>query len=427
MRAAAIGWLDGPVRLIFLNRFFWPDHSATSQMLSDVAFALGSVARPVDRDVVVVTSRLNYEAPDARLPAREVLAGIRIVRVWTSRFGRDSLAGRIVDYATFYPAAALALARLAQRGDVVVIKTDPPLLSLLAHPVARLKGARVVNWLQDIYPEVADALGVMPTPLRPLGWALRALRNLSLRRAAANVVLGRRMSEKVASFGVQAGRIVEIPNWADGDLIRPVPHADNSLRRDWDLGDAFVLAYSGNLGRAHEVATMLDAMACLEQTLGPDRVVWLFVGGGAQLGKLRQETAARGLCSVRFQPYQPRERLAESLSVADAHLVSLRPSLEGLIVPSKLYGVLAAGRPAIFIGDEHGEVGRVLLHGECGATVAVGDGASLAALIADWERDRSKPTDMGRRARALFDATYDKRFAIARWERLVDRIARGDA
>lgn len=415
------------MRLLFLNRFFWPDHSATSQLLSDIAFALASDAGARDREVVVITSRLNYEAPDAPLSASEIRDGVRIMRVWTSRFGRGGLWGRAIDYATFYLSAGWALARLARRGDVVVIKTDPPLLSVVAHPIAHLKGARVVNWLQDIYPEVATSLGVMSGPLRPLSRGLRTLRTLSLRRAAANVVLGQRMAEKLASLGVPGGRIVEIPNWADGTSIRPIPHDDNALRRDWALQQAFVLAYSGNLGRAHEMTTMLDAMAKLERTHGPEKVVWLFIGGGAQIGRLRQEAAARGLKSVRFQPYQPRERLAESLSVADAHLISLRPELEGLIVPSKLYGVLAAGRAAIFIGDHRGEVAQILARGACGATVVVGDGARLAALVTDWERNPSEPADMGRRARALFDGVYDKPLAMARWAALIDRIARGEA
>lgn len=410
------------MRLIFLNRFFWPDLSATSQMLSDLAFGLAS-AEPA-RDVLVITSRLCYDDPARTLPANEQAQGVRIVRVWTSRFGRAFLPGRAIDYLTFYVSAALMLARMARRGDVVIIKTDPPLLSLVAHPVARLKGARVVNWLQDIYPEVAQALGVARGPLGLVARLLKPLRDASLRRADANVVLGRRMAARVHSAAPRHRAIVDIPNWADGAIIKPVPHAANALRTSWGLADAFVVAYSGNLGRAHETATLLTAMDAVERMPAPSqRIVWLFIGGGAQFEALKTEAARRGLRNILFQPYQPRERLAESLSVADVHLISLQPALEGLIVPSKLYGILAAGRAALFIGDAEGEVARVLAEHACGATVGIGEGQALAQRLAAWSEEPSQVAAMGGNARAAFEAHYDKAFALTRWQALIDSFA----
>lgn len=409
-----------PVRLIFLNRFFWPDQSATSQMLTDLAFGLAGAVPP--RDVIVITSRLSYDDPSALLPAEERAHGVRILRVRTSGFGRASLLGRAIDYLTFYLAAALMLARVARRGDIVIAKTDPPLLSLVVHPIARLKGARVVNWLQDIYPDVAEALGVLRGPLRLAAAVLTPLRNVSLRRADANVVLGRRMAAHVRAIAPGHRAVVEIPNWADGATIRPVLHGDNALRAAWGLADAFVVAYSGNLGRAHETATLLAAMEQLARTPHTVRIVWLFIGGGAQVAGLQADVAQRGLGNVIFQPYQSRARLAESLSVADVHLVSLQPALEGLIVPSKLYGILAAGRPAIFIGAADGEVAHVLRAHDCGQTVGLGDGAALAGLVKAWSEAPDTATQLGRNARAAFTQTYDKPFGLARWETLLDRI-----
>lgn len=411
------------MRLIFLNRFFWPDQSATSQMLTDLAFGLAGAMPP--RDVIVITSRLSYDDPAAVLPAHEHANGVRILRVRTSRFGRAFLPGRAIDYLTFYLAAALMLVRVARRGDVVVAKTDPPLLALIVHPVARLKGARVVNWLQDIYPDVAQALGVLPGPLRGLAFLLAHLRNASLRRADANVVLGRRMAARVGAIAPDHPAVVEIPNWADGTAVRPVQLAENTLRTAWGLADAFVVAYSGNLGRAHETATLLAAMEQLAKAPPGPRIVWLFVGGGAQVAALKADVARCGLRNVMFQPYQPRERLAESLAVADVHLISLQPTLEGLIVPSKLYGVLAAGRAAIFVGAADGEVAQVLRAHDCGQTVAPGDGASLAALVTAWSTAPERVAAMGHNARAAFTRAYDRPFAIARWTELLDRIASG--
>ena len=149
----------------------------------------------------------------------------------------------------------------------------------------------------------------------------------------------------------------------------------------------------------------------------PDAAVeWIFIGGGAQLAKLKAQIELRGDRNVRFQPYQPRDRLSASLSVPDVHLITLRPGLEGFIVPSKYYGVAAAGRPAIFIGDPDGEIGRILSATGTGLVVAEGDGAALARAIISLAHDRRLADDMGRRARALFEQKYDLTFAVAAWD-----------
>jgi glycosyltransferase involved in cell wall biosynthesis len=411
------------VRLIFLNRFFHPDHSATSQMLSDLAFALA--ARGCS--VAVIASRQRYDAPLARLAPRETVDGVEIHRVWTSRFGRANLLGRLLDYLTFYIAAAWRLWRLASPGAIVVAKTDPPMLSVIAAPLCRWQRATLINWLQDIFPETAEALGVGGRAARVPFRLLRRLRGPSLEAARMNVVLGRRMASHLAATGVCEERIRIIPNWADGANIVPVEPAANALRRDWRLGDAFVVGYSGNLGRAHEIDTLLQAMTILEQPEGSAHppVLWLFVGSGVLLESLKVEAARRRLNAVRFRPYQPKVHLAESLSAADVHLISLRPQLEGLIVPSKLYGVAAAGRPAIFIGDEDGEIARLLAQYKCGLTVATGDGAALARTIRDLAANPGLCRWMGERARQALEAELDRPIALARWESLIREVGEG--
>ena len=400
------------MKLIFVNRYFHPDHSATSQLLCDLAFHL---ARQAGREVCVVTSRQRYDDPEARLPARERVNGVDVHRAWTTGFGRGSLPGRALDYLSFYVAAALALGRLASRGDVIVAMTDPPLISVVAGFVAHLRGARLVNWVQDAFPEVAQALGVRV----PFAAWLRALRNRSLRSAGMNVVLGERMADWARAQGVPDRRFVVIPNWADGDAIRPLAHADNPLRQEWGLAGRFVVAYSGNLGRAHDYQTLLDAA---ERLRAESDIVFLFIGGGHHRTAVDAAVKARGLENIRFLPYQPRERLCRSLGLADAHWLSLVPALEGLIVPSKFYGVLAAGRPAVMVGDAEGEIGRMLARYDCGMTVAVGQGAELAKAILRL-RDAPELCDaMGRRARAAFDAHHARGLAFAAWEGLLGRL-----
>lgn len=416
------------MKIIFINRFFHPDQSATSQMLSGVAFSLA-----VDgHDVHVVTSRLLYDDAPQQLAPFETVSGVAVHRVRTSAFGRRGLRGRAIDYLTFWVAAAFALLRMAKRGDVVVAKTDPPLLSVLAWSLARWHGAHAVNWLQDIYPETAEALGMGRGRVgRAVFGVLRGLRDRSLRAAAMNVVLGERMADFLKTRGVGGEQIRVIANFADAAVIRPAPAlADSALRRAWGLEDAFVVGYSGNLGRAHDYQTLLDAMTRIDarQSRAPrhaPRIAFLFVGGGVLYDQLKSGAEARGLEIAQFRPFQPFDRLSRSLAVPDLHLVTLRPELEGLIVPSKFYGVAAAGRPTLYLGDQDGEVARLIARHQCGITIPLGDDARLARTIEQLAAAPARCADMGARARRAFAAEFRRKVAVARWSRLLQELSTG--
>src|SRR5215831_2617247 len=237
------------MRVVFLNRYFFPDHSATAQILSDLAFHLADRGEQVD----VITSRQLYDDPAATLPRRECVRGVNVHRVSASRFGRHALLGRGLDYASFYAASAVKLLSIARRGDVVVVKTDPPMLSVLASILAPLKRYRTVNWLHDVYPEVAGELGISGLQGR-FGRLLARARNASLARATMNVAIGEDMARRICGMGVPQDRMLVIANWTDDDEIKPSDPAGNPLRREWSLEGKFVVGYSGNLGRAHDVA-----------------------------------------------------------------------------------------------------------------------------------------------------------------------------
>ncbi len=415
--------------LIFINRYFHPDQSATSQILSDLAFALAEDGHQVR----VITGRQLYEEPQHRLTPNETVRGVEVHRVWTSRFGRGSLLGRTLDYLTFWASGGLKLWHLTRAHDVVVAKTDPPLLSVIAAPIARRRGARLINWLQDIYPETAQMLGLGRGRLaRAVYSGLRALRDRSLKSSAMNVVPGERMAEFLARRGVPPEQVRIIPNFADGVRIKPSPQArqpsSDDLRAAWGLDDMFVVGYSGNLGRAHDYATLLDAIERIgaQQRAGNDdaeRIAFLFIGGGALYDNLKSDIGKCRLPSVRFEPYQPRERLSESLSVPDVHIVSLLPELESLIVPSKIYGITAVARPTIFIGDPDGEIARLIARHRCGRTVPAGDGGALTEAIRELAAAPSLCDEMGARARRAFEAAFDKRIAVVQWDALLTEMS----
>ncbi|MEA2163928.1 MAG: colanic acid biosynthesis glycosyl transferase WcaI [Thermoanaerobaculia bacterium] len=353
-------------------------------MLSDLAFHLAARGWWVE----VVTSRQRYGDASARLAPDEIVNGVTVKRVWSTRFGRSSLPGRAVDYATFYASAFVALLRKASRQTTIVALTDPPLISVVAAFAAMLRGATLINWTQDLFPEVAEALGMRALRV------LRGIRNWSLRRARVNVALGELMAKRLPNA-------VVIPNWADASL-HPADGAN----------DRFVAGYSGNLGRAHDASTMIGAMRLLRD----DRKIELQItGGGSQLDGIRNER----LPNVRFTDYAPREQLSESLSSSDAHLVTLLPSLEGLIVPSKFYGVLAVGRPVLFIGSPEGELARIIVEHDCGFVIEQGDSVGLARSIRDLADDRARAQAMGQRGRLLYERVFAPSIALAAWERVL--------
>lgn len=404
------------MKVIFVNRYFHPDFSATSQMLGDLAFALAKEGF----DVGVVTSRQIYDQAQAKLPHTERVAGVEIHRVYSTQFGRASTIGRLFDYLSFHLSAACKLRALLSREHVVIAKTDPPLLGVTVGIVARSRGARTINWLQDLFPEVLGAAMQQRGPVRTLVALLTRVRNGSLAAAHGNVAIGDRMARHVLQQGGNSALLQTIENWCDGYVVTPRARQDNPLRKEWQLADRMVVGYSGNLGVAHEFDTILDAA---EQLRDRADIAFVFIGAGSRLAWLKQQVAERSLTNVQFRPYQSRERLAESLSVPDVHLVCLRADMEGYVVPSKFYGVLAAGRACIFIGDPQGELAVQVRKLECGAAVRAGDAGELTCLIKGLADDPQRLAALGAHARAVFEEKFDRPVAVEKWARLIRGLA----
>lgn len=403
------------MKIVFVNRFFYPDHSATSQLLTDLAFYLAEQGM----EIHVVSSRQRYDDASASLLPIDVVRGVNIHRIWTTRFGRKRLFGRAVDYVTFYSGAAWRLSRILSRGDIVVAKTDPPLISVVAAVVAKMRGAHLVNWLQDIFPEVARALGFRLAS-GPTGSILEWLRDRSLSSAAINVAIGDLMAARLRDRGIAAKQIRVIPNWSTGTSVRPIERSANPLRREWELEGKYVVGYSGNMGRAHDLSPLLDAAERLSYRRD---IVFLFIGAGKQSEELEAKAGRRNLSNVMFRAYQPRNMLAFSLTVPDCHVVSLMPSVEGLIVPSKIYSSLAAGRPVLFLGSAEGEIGKLMRSSApFGICVDSMDIDGLVRAILQLCDNLQESTSMGRNGRQLFEQQFDQHVALAKWTELLSSM-----
>lgn len=402
-----------PIKVLLLNQSFWPDVAATAQHGHDLARYL---VRHGD-EVTALASRSIYGESGGTLKAEDSVDGIRILRVGRSVFGKSTIAGRAFDSVAFY-AASLMKAMLMPRQDVVICLTTPPFISLVGLVLKWTRGTRLVLWTMDLYPEVPAAAGV----LKSGSFAHRFFQRLDafcLRRADRVVVLGRCMRDRVLAKGIEASRVEMINVWADPTEVHDVPREQNAYRREWNIGDRFVLEYSGNLGIGHDEATMLDAM---RRTRDDDRLRWVIVGGGTKKAGLDAAVARERIANAVIRPYQPRTRLADLISLGDVHLVTVAEGFEGLMVPSKFYGVLAAARPTIYIGPETSEVAQVIKGERCGMVVRQGDGEGLARAVRELAANPQAAREMGERGRDVLVRLYGTEMACARWQAMLHRI-----
>jgi putative colanic acid biosynthesis glycosyltransferase WcaI len=392
-------------RLLVLNQYYWPGVEATAQLLAQLCEALAA-----DFEVTVVTGRLRGHHD---LPAEEIRNGVRVVRVQSTAYERSQLHLRAANYVT-YLADSVLVALREERPDLVLCMTDPPIVGDLGLVVSRRFGVPLLVISQDVFPEIAERLRRLES--RPLVAALRALVGLYLKRADRVVAIGETMKQRLEEKGTPGDRITVIPNWVDTREITPQPR-DNPWAREHGLVDAFVVMHSGNIGHAQDLDSLVRAATFLRDV---ERLRIVIAGFGARHGELT--SLARRLevtGTVRFLPYQPREVLAQSLSSADLHYVGLAHGLAGFVVPSRMYGILAAGRPVLVAADVESETVRIVRDAECGIVLPPGRPELVAETIRDAIAGAYPLEAMGVRGRAYVEREADQEIAFERYRRVV--------
>jgi len=404
------------MRFIFINRHFHPDNSMSSRLLADLAFHLADQGQAV----TVVTSNKRHDDPIATLPAQESVLDVNVIRIDGSSDGSRGLPGLATEVLSFHRAVYQTLADLVKEGDVVIAMTDPPLLSVICERVTRKKNAHLVNWLEELYPEVTDTTEKRVSG--PVAKLLQRARNRSYGQSSLNVTISNSMEGRVRDAGVDKSRIHVVGPWGLAAVDQSTVRSGAGLRKAWSLDDRFVIGYFGALNPANDFESLLSG---IEQTgNSKDKTLtWLFVGGGEGIKQLRESVPMRALNMVQFQDYLPMNRMAEGLAVPDVHLVSLLPAMEGIAFPGNLPGALASGRPLIFIGTPESEIGSMLNSEGCGMVVRSGDAEGLAAAIAQLRTISESRTDMGERSRALYEKKFARKPALAAWTGLLTNFA----
>ncbi len=381
------------MHVLVLNEYFPPDTSATAKNAALVVAALAERHR-----VTVLCGRPSYDPTERHPPyllRREVHGNLAIERVGSTAFPRFRMKRRVSNYLTYL---GLAVPRaLTIRSDVVLAMTDPPIAGIAGAFVARLSGRPFVYNLRDMYPDMAVGGGIV----RPGSWVERweTLHRRALRRAARVIVLGEDMRERIISKGVDPARITICRDAVP--FPETVPAPDNPVVRDIRGEFRFVLVHAGNLGFYGAWETLLQAARMLEA----DGVGLVFIGEGAMKGKI--EAMARDCRNVRFLPFRPADEVPYVMAAGDLHVVTVKRGLEGVVVPSKVYTILAAGRPLLAVATNKTEVARFAERDGCGIAVDPDDPAAAAAAVRSVLGDSKRLANMGRRARELAQ-TYDK-------------------
>ncbi|MFZ0736563.1 MAG: glycosyltransferase family 4 protein [Candidatus Acidiferrales bacterium] len=373
------------MHILILNEYYPPDTSATAKMASLVAEALAT-----RHQVTVVAGRPSYDPTETypwALLRRDVRNGVTIERVGSTAYPRRIMRRRISNYLSYL---ALAVPRaLAIRADVILAMTDPPVAGIAGALVSRLAGRPFVYNIRDLYPDMAVGGDIVRAGVLVRSW--ENLHRRALRHATRVIVLGDDMRERILSKGVLAERVEVV---RDGtELPESLADPQHPVAREIRSGFPFVAIHAGNLGFYGAWDTLLKAAKLLEDT----GMGLVFVGEGANRERLQQ--AARGSTNVRFLPFRPANEIPYVMAAGDTHIVTVKRGLEGVVVPSKLFSILAAGRPVLAIAPEGCDASRIVRESGSGLAADPDDPAAVARVIRELRTYPDRLIEMGRCAR----------------------------
>jgi colanic acid biosynthesis glycosyl transferase WcaI len=377
------------MHILLFNEYYPPDTSATAKMAAHVVEALAE-----RHQVTVLAGRPSYDPTEFYPYAflrRDTLNGATVERVGSTAYPRHRMRRRVSNYLSYL---ALAVPRaLAIRPDVILAMTDPPVAGIAGAFVARMLGRPFVYNIRDLYPEMAISGEIV----RPSRWIERweKMHRRALKQAARVIVLGDDMRERILSKGVAPERVMVVRDGASLPVSMPDTNdpATRKVIEEIRRGFSFVVLHAGNLGFYGAWGALLKAAEILRN----ENVGFVFVGGGANRASL--EASAVQSPNVRFLPFRPAEQVPHVMAAGDLHVVTVRRGLEGVVVPSKLYSILAAGRPVLVVAAAESDASRIAAESGCGIAADPDDPAAIAAAIRGLRDNPARLAEMAGRAR----------------------------
>ncbi|MGH2568985.1 MAG: glycosyltransferase family 4 protein [Bacteroidota bacterium] len=388
-----------PKRIIILTELYYPEESGTGYVMAKIAEGLVQ-----NYSVTVLCGYSNSSHRTLQRPSLENRNGVVVERCAATRLNKDVMLFRMINLFTISASIFLKALRRIDRGDSILVVTNPPTLPLLALVVTRLKGAKCFLLIHDLYPHVLTATGILSKD-NVISNFLHWLNSMAYQRVDKIVTLGRDMQRLVVPH-LQADdhRCVIIRNWADLDEVLPLPREQNNLLKSSLLGQKFVVQYAGNMGRTHGLETLIEAA----KLLSPQKkeIHFLFVGKGAKKSWLVESVKAEGLTNVTVLSPQPRGQLNDLLNACDVTIISFIPGMAGISVPSRMYNIMAAGKPIIAVADDDSELAMVVREERIGWVVPPNDPHQIVRVVLEAYTNPNNLLEMGKSARAAAVAKY---------------------
>jgi len=395
-------------KLLFLNRVFGSEAEPTGMLLHQLAEDLA-----FENEVTIICARSSsWRRGIWPFIKRKPEGAVKVIRTFAPNISKRRGLLRYLD--SFVYLGLAACAAFSERADVIIAETDPPLLGLVGVMLRFLWRCPFVYYCQDIYPDVGVASGALKN--RAIIWFVRRCNRLAYDRADAIVVLAPDMAGLLQRKGVPAGKIAIIPNWIDCDKVKP-------RSAPTDPEKPFLAMYAGNVGWTQNLECVLYAAHLMRSDR---RVRFIIAGDGARKIHLQARAKHLQLSNVAFADRVEASKLSERLADGDLHLIPLGAGVAGCMVPSKIYAILAAGKPFIAMMEKHAEVARIAAEAEVGFVVAPGDAAALARTIGECIERRELLDAMGLRARALAETTYDRSIVTRRFATFLAAVLRGE-
>lgn len=398
------------LRIWIISELYYPEDTSTGYFMTGIAEGL---ARRYS--VNVLCSQPTYSERGIRAPAAEKRNGVNIRRCSATTLDKNIVPFRIINLLTISFSLFVSALRGIARDDCVLVVTNPPLLPFLMALVCKLRSAKCLLLIHDVYPEILVVTGMIKSDSFSARLINRLTRKLYL-GVERIIVLGRDMRQRVCErLAPLVNTVAIIPNWGDIAGVRPAPRKNNSLLKELKVDDKFVVQYSGNIGHTHGLEDVISSALRLKDS----PVHFLIIGSGAKQDSLSSAIKNKGLTNITLLPRVPRDKLCDSLNACDVAVISFVTGMAGISVPSRMYNIMAAGKPIIAIADENSELARVVTEERIGWIVPPGDSKRLVAVIKEASLDPSRSADMGWRARSTVETKYSYEKAINAYYELI--------
>jgi glycosyltransferase involved in cell wall biosynthesis len=402
-------------KILILSQFFYPDIASTGQLLTELALGLSKQGIEVN----VLTGYPTY-GKGIHAYKKEKLEDISIKRVWSTRLNKNTMKGQIFNSLTFFTTCFFSLLFSFDKSPILIV-SNPPFLPVLGALMHTLKGRKFIYLVHDVFPDKAIKLEYIKENsflCKLWKWADRYILRTTSEVIALSCSMQRVMQEKYKKYGLKPHHVTIIHNWADDNFIKPIDKKDNPFIKENNLQDKFIVQYSGNLGASYELEFIIDTARMIKD----EDIVFLFIGDGVKKGKLQAMVKEYSLKNVVFMPYQKKENLPYSLTASCVSLVTYDHNLDGLLMPSKLYSILASGKPVIAFCKKDSEVGHIVREAECGYLIEDNYAAEFAEKIILLKNNEALRLALGKNARLYFERYFTFKHSLKQYIETIENL-----